>query len=76
MMEQLAERRMQREEEAHFAAAGLRHPSMPAHNHGPPMDDENFDEEEDDDEYDSQDDEDYEEDEMVSISPQDAPVLR
>ena len=65
MMEQLAERRMQREEEAQYAAAGLGHPSMQPHNHGPPMDVDGYDDE-DDEEYDSQDEEeDYEEDEMV-----------
>lgn len=64
-MEQLAERRMQREEEAQYAAAGLGHASMQPHNHGPPMDDDGYDDE-DDEEYDSQDEEeDYEEDEMV-----------
>jgi hypothetical protein len=69
MMEQLAERRMQREEEAQYAASGLGHP--PIHSHGgyaphnhPPPDDDDFDDEEED-EYDSQDDYDEEEDEMV-----------
>ena len=58
-MEQLAERRMQREEEAQFAAAGM------GHNHGPPLDDDGYDD--DDEDYDSQDDEEYdEEDEMVN----------
>ena len=69
MMEQLAERRMQREEEAQYAAAGLRHPSMQSHNHAPPMEDDEYDEE-DDDECDSQDEEDYDEDEMAcSLKP-------
>jgi hypothetical protein len=64
MMEQLAERRMQREEDAQYAAASPAHQSMHAgHNHGPPLDDDDYDDEEDD--YDSQDDEEYEEDEMV-----------
>ena len=64
MMEQLAERRMQREEEQQYAAAGL----GPGHNHDPSQDDDGY-EEEDDDEYDSQEDEDYEEDdEMVGSS--------
>ena len=68
MMEQLAERRMQREEEAQYAAAGLGHPSMHGgSNHGPPPDEEDYDDEED--EYDSQEDEDYEEDEMVKLQP-------
>lgn len=65
MMEQLAERRMQREEEAQYAASGLGHASTQPHNHGPPLDDEDYDEEEDDEEYDSQEDEDYDDDEMV-----------
>lgn len=60
MMEQLAERRMQREEEAQYAAAGLKLPSMQEHNH--PRDD-SFDE--DDEDY-ASDDEDYDdEDDMV-----------
>lgn len=65
MMEQLAERRMQREEEAHYAANGMGHPSMQGHNHGPSLDDDGYDDDEDD-EYDSQEyDEDEEEDDMV-----------
>ena len=70
MMEQLAERRMQREEEAQYAAAGLSHPNVYskahiAHSHGAPPDDDDYDEDEDED-Y-EEDDEDYEdEDEMVS----------
>jgi len=66
MMEQLAERRMQREEEAQYAAAGLGHRSIHGGpNHGPPPDEEEYDDEED--EYDSQEDEEYEEDEMVNL---------
>ena len=65
MMEQLAERRMAREEEAQYAAAGLRHPNMAGHNHGPPLDEEEYDDEDDDD-YGSEDDDDYDEDEVVS----------
>lgn len=67
MMEQLAERRMQREEEAHYAASGMGQPSMQGHNHGPPLDDDGYDDDEDD-EYDSQEydeDEEEEEDDMV-----------
>ena len=64
MMEQLAERRMQREEEAQFQNAGLRHPGMQPHNHGPPLDEDAEYDEEDEEDYDSQD-EDYEDDEMV-----------
>jgi len=66
MMEQLAERRMQREEEAQYAAAGLRHPSMQGHGHGPPLEEDEYDDEDDED-YDSADDEDYDEDEMVGF---------
>lgn len=66
MMEQLAERRMQREEDAHYAAAaGLSHPAMPPHNHPPVEDDAVYDDEEDEESYESGDDEEYEDDEMV-----------
>lgn len=67
MMEQLAERRMQREEEASLAARGANNHTVPGHNHGPPVEDDDYDDE-DDDEYDSQDEEDYDEDEMVRCS--------
>ncbi|KAH0542680.1 hypothetical protein FGG08_002913 [Glutinoglossum americanum] len=75
MMEQLAERRMQREEEAQYAASGMGHPSMnmaqqhnhAGHNHGPHPDDEDYEDDEDDD-YDSQDDEEYEDDEMDTMT--------
>lgn len=66
MMEQLAERRMQREEDAQYAAAaGLSHPAMQSHNHGPVEDDVVYDDEEDEDSYESGDDEEYEDEEMV-----------
>ena len=65
MMEQLAERRMQREEEAQYAAAGPRYPAMPAHNHGPPLDDE-FDDEVDEEEFSDEEEEEYDDAEMVS----------
>lgn len=66
-MEQLAERRMRREEEAQYAAS--RYPSMQSHNHGPSLndDDEDYDDEGDEEEY-SDDDDDYEEDEMVHVT--------
>ncbi|WEW55084.1 Stress response protein nst1 [Emydomyces testavorans] len=68
MMEQLAERRMQREEDTQFAAASAAQQSMHGgHNHGPPLDEEEYDEEEEED-YDSQDDEEYEEDEMDAMT--------
>lgn len=69
MMEQLAERRMRREEDAHYAANGMRPSSLQGHNHGPPLDDDGYDDEEDD-EYDSQDydDDDDEEDDTVRAS--------
>jgi hypothetical protein len=67
MMEQLAERRMQREEDTQYAAASADHQAMlGGHNHGPPLDDEEYDDEDDED-YDSQEDEEYE-DEMVCVS--------
>lgn len=67
MMEQLAERRMQREEEAQYAAAGLSHPSTQPHTHGPPVEDDGYDDDEEE-EYDSQEDEEYGEDEMVNLT--------
>ena len=63
MMEQLAERRMQREEEAQFAASGLGHSSQHGYTNHPPEEDDY--DEEDEDEYDSQEDYEDEEDEMV-----------
>ncbi|KAI9815325.1 MAG: Stress response protein nst1 [Pycnora praestabilis] len=69
MMEQLAERRMQREEEAQYAASGLGHPAMgmqqrshAGHNHGPHPEEEEYDEEEDDDDYGSEEEDDYDDD--------------
>lgn len=68
MMEQLAERRMQREEDTQYGIAAAHQTLHGGHNHGP-LDDEDYDDEEDDEEddedYDSQEEEDYEEDEMV-----------
>lgn len=76
MMEQLAERRMAREEDAKEQFVnGYGHPQsgMPLHNHShghnhPPVpeDEEEYDSQEDDEEYDDED-EDYEEEDMVSI---------
>ncbi|KAL6718934.1 Stress response protein nst1 [Lecanora helva] len=64
MMEQLAERRMQREEDQ-YARAGLSHQP---HNHNQPTDDEPYDDEEDEEEYED-DEEDYdEEDEMEQMT--------
>lgn len=70
MMEQLAERRMQREEEAQYAASALQHPSMampphppPGHPQDPLPDEDEYDEE--DEEYDSQDYDEEDEDEVV-----------
>jgi hypothetical protein len=63
MMEQLAERRMQREEDTQYGIAAAHESLHSGHNHGP-FDDEDYDDEEDED-YDSQEEEDYEEDEMV-----------
>ncbi len=66
MMEQLAERRMQREEEARYASAGVPHPMENAqgNNHGPfPEEEDDYDE---DDDYDSQED-DYDEEEEETV---------
>jgi hypothetical protein len=69
MMEQLAERRMQREEEAQFQA----HPSMyrshssHGHNAPPPEEDEYDEEGEEDEDYDDDDYEEEEEDDEVRI---------
>ena len=65
-MEQLAERRMQREEESQFAATTHPNPDSyysRGHGHGPPEDDEDDDEYDED--YDSQEDEYEEEEDMV-----------
>ncbi|KAI0020495.1 salt tolerance down-regulator-domain-containing protein [Xylariomycetidae sp. FL0641] len=76
MMEQLAERRMAREEEsrAHYTGA-YGHPvnggPLPnPHNIPPPEEDDYDDDEEDEDEYDSQDEEDYEEEEDTMTEEQ------
>ncbi|PYH90578.1 hypothetical protein BO71DRAFT_462083 [Aspergillus ellipticus CBS 707.79] len=66
MMEQLAERRMQREEDTQYGIAAAHQSLHSGHNHGP-LDDEDYDDEEDED-YDSQEDEDYEEDEMDAMT--------
>ncbi|RAL15544.1 putative stress response protein Nst1 [Aspergillus homomorphus CBS 101889] len=66
MMEQLAERRMQREEDTQYGIAAAHQTLHSGHNHGP-LDDEDYDDEEDED-YDSQDEEDYEEDEMDAMT--------
>ena len=64
-MEKLAERRMQREEEATYGG-GVGHPSMQGHNHGLPLEEDDGYDDDEDDEYDSQEyDEDDEEDDMV-----------
>lgn len=64
MMEQLAERRMARENEAQYRM-NQGHPNS-HHNHGPPPEEDEYDDEEEE-EYDSVEDEEYdEEDDMVS----------
>ncbi|RHZ74436.1 Stress response protein nst1 [Aspergillus turcosus] len=66
MMEQLAERRMQREEDTQYGIAAAHESLHSGHNHGP-FDDEDYDDEDDED-YDSQEEEDYEEDEMDAMT--------
>ncbi|OTB05531.1 hypothetical protein M426DRAFT_10575 [Hypoxylon sp. CI-4A] len=73
MMEQLAERRMAREEDArdHYAG-GYNHVNgapLPPHNHPPPEDEEFDEDEEEEEDYDSQD-EDYEEEEDTMTEEQ------
>ena len=63
MMEQLAERRMQREEESRMVASGMGHPSM---RHGPPEEeDDGYEDEEDEEDYNSEEDDEFEDDELV-----------
>lgn len=67
MMEQLAERRMQREEDAQYAAAGLRHPTLPpVDGQAPPLDEGEYDDEIDE-EY-SDEEEEYEDEDLVRTS--------
>lgn len=60
MMEQLAERRMQREEEAQYQAHPNMHRNYNTHGHAPPPEEDEYDDEIDEEE--GYDDEDYEED--------------
>ncbi|CAG7984380.1 unnamed protein product [Penicillium salamii] len=66
MMEQLAERRMQREEDTQYGIAAA-HQTFHGHNHGP-LDEDDYDDEEEDEDYDSQEEEEFDEDEMVGLS--------
>ncbi|KAI2793126.1 Stress response protein nst1 [Penicillium oxalicum] len=66
MMEQLAERRMQREEDTQYNIAAAHQSFHAGHNHGP-LDDEEYDDEEDED-YDSQEEEEFDEDEMDAMT--------
>ena len=67
MMEQLAERRMQREEESRMVASGMGHPSM----RHPPDDEEEdgYGDEEEEEEYNSDEEDEFEDDEMVTPLP-------
>ena len=68
MMEQLAERRMQREEESRMVADGMGHPSM---RHPPEEEeDDGYDEEDEDEDYNSEEEDEFEDDEMVNLSLQ------
>ncbi len=65
-MEQLAERRMQREEEIRYPSSSYAHQGYhQGHNHPPIDDDDDYDDDEDDEDYDSQEEDDFEGDEMV-----------
>ncbi|KAG9679595.1 hypothetical protein KCU76_g15358, partial [Aureobasidium melanogenum] len=66
MMEQLAERRMQREQEAEYQSAQPSH-TYTSNEHEPPLDDEEYDDEEyDEEEYDEDSQDEEEEDETVT----------
>ncbi|KAG8525916.1 uncharacterized protein KY384_000678 [Bacidia gigantensis] len=68
MMEQLAERRMQREEESRMVASGMGHPSM---RHGQPEEeDDEYDDEGDDEDFNSEEDEEFEDDELAMSEEQ------
>lgn len=77
MMEQLAERRMQREEEAQYAShPNLYSKSHSAHNHNASPEGDDYDDEEDEEGYEDDDDYDEEDDEDdVSISSKSRPFL-
>ncbi|KAJ5239767.1 hypothetical protein N7468_004386 [Penicillium chermesinum] len=67
MMEQLAERRMQREEDTQYNIAAAHQNFHADHNHGPLDDD--YDDEEEEDDYDSEDEEEeFDEDEMDAMT--------
>lgn len=79
MMEQLAERRMQREEEAQFSAhPNMQHRSYAGHSHSapPPEDDDYDDEGEDDEDYDDDEYDEDEDDEEVRIFVPDSHYLQ
>lgn len=61
MMEQLAERRMQREEDAQYTASSM----SSQHNHNDPLEDELYDDIDEEEDYESQEDDEFEEDDMV-----------
>lgn len=69
-MEQLAERRMQREEEIYYPSTALAHQNVhQGHNHPPLDEDDDYDDDEDDEDYDdSQEDDEFENDEMVKVA--------
>ena len=65
MMEQLAERRMQREEESRMVASGMGHPAVRQPQEEEEEEDEGFDDDEDDEDYNSEDEDEFEDEEMV-----------
>ena len=69
MMDKLADRRMQREQQARFPQPSLSHQGHHGHNH-PPLDEDDYDDEEDeeDEEYDSQELEEDDDDMVRTIS--------
>ncbi|KAJ5338533.1 hypothetical protein N7452_005261 [Penicillium brevicompactum] len=67
MMEQLAERRMQREEDTQYGIAAA-HQTFHGHNHGPLDEDDYDDDDEEEEDYDSQEEEEFDEDEMDAMT--------
>lgn len=67
MMEQLAERRMAREEEVHYPSHMAHQDSYQGHNHAPSDEEDDGYDDEDDEEYDSQEEDEFEGDEMVGF---------
>ncbi|KAL9108314.1 MAG: hypothetical protein Q9227_006912 [Pyrenula ochraceoflavens] len=72
MIEQLAERRVDRQKDLQYTSASLAHQGLhQGHNHPPFDEEDDYDDDDDDDDYDSQEDDEYEGDEMDSMTERD-----